>query len=127
MEVPDSRYLMFEKAGEEQIIADNACADQFVLGPEVSEDWRRADLADHAVRGTNSRGTVHEGRGSNVLGGPLIALTWLANELSGLGITLQRGQIVTTGTACVPVPIAPGDTVTGDYGAFGSLAVRFGA
>lgn len=127
VEVPDSRYLVFEKAGEEQIIADNACADQFVLGPVVDEDWRLIDLADHAVRGVSSRGLVHEGRGANVLGGPLVALTWLANELSGLGVTLERGQIVTTGTACVPVPIVPGDTVTADYGEFGAMEVRFEA
>lgn len=126
IEVPDSRYLVFEKAGEAQIIADNACADQFVLGPEVTADWRGTELAQHAVRGSSSRGMVHEGRGANVLGGPLIALTWLANELSGLGIALERGQIVTTGTCCVPVPILPGDVVTGDYGAFGSIAVTFG-
>ena len=126
VEVPDSRYLVFEQAGEEQIIADNACADQFVLGPEADGDWRRSDLAAHAVRGLSSRGMVHEGRGANVLGGPVIALTWLANELSRLGVALQRGQIVTTGTCCVPVPVAPGDVVTGDYGSFGSLEVAFG-
>ena len=28
---------------------------------------------------------------------PRIALTWLANCLSGLGLTLEAGQIVTTG------------------------------
>ena len=126
IEVPDSRYLVFEEAGEQQIIADNACADQFVLGPEVRADWRETDLGAHGIRGTSSRGIVHEGRGANVLGGPLIALTWLANELSGLGIALERGQIVTTGTCCVPVPIAPGDVVTGDYGPFGALQVAFG-
>jgi len=125
IEVPDSRYLVFEKAGEEQIIADNACADQFVLGPQVTADWRGTDLAAHVVRGLSSRGLVHDGRGANVLGGPLIALTWLANELSGLGVALERGQIVTTGTCCVPVPVLPGDTVTGDYGAFGRLEVTF--
>ena len=126
IEVPDSRYLVFEQAGEEQIIADNACADQFVLGPEVDTDWRRTDLAAHAVRGLSSRGIVNEGRGANVLGGPVIALTWLANELSRLGVALERGQIVTTGTCCVPVPVAPGDVVTGDYGPFGTLEVAFG-
>lgn len=125
IEVPDSRYLVFEKAGEEQIIADNACADQFVLGPEVTAGWRDRDLAAHVVHGVSSRGVVHEGRGANVLGDPRIALTWLANELSGLGVALEQGQIVTTGTCCVPVPVAPGDTVTGDYGAFGRLAVAF--
>ncbi|MEQ1955412.1 2-keto-4-pentenoate hydratase [Mesorhizobium yinganensis] len=126
IEVPDSRYLVFERAGEEQIIADNACAHQFVLGPEVNADWRQADLGAHVVRGLSSRGFVHEGRGANVLGGPTIALTWLANELSRLGVALGRGQIITTGTCCVPVPIMPGDLVTGDYGTFGSLEVAFG-
>jgi 2-keto-4-pentenoate hydratase len=126
IEVPDSRYLVFERAGEQQIIADNACADQFVLGPEVQADWRRVDLAAHEVRGVSSRGPVHEGRGANVLGGPLIALTWLANELSSVGVPLQRGQIVTTGTCCVPVPVLPGDVVTGDYGSLGAMQVAFG-
>jgi 2-keto-4-pentenoate hydratase len=125
IEVPDSRYLVFENAGEAQIVADNACADQFVLGPAVTADWRGIDLAAHAVRGVSSRGVVHEGLGANVLGGPLIALTWLANELSSLGIPLRAGQFVTTGTCCVPVPIQPGDVLTGDYGTFGQVVVRF--
>lgn len=126
MEVPDSRFLAFEQAGEAQIIADNACADRFVLGPEVAADWRGEDLAAHVIRGRSSRGPVHEGRGANVLGGPAIALTWLANELSRHGVVLAEGQIVTTGTCCVPVPIGPGDSVTGDYGSFGTMTVSFG-
>lgn len=125
VEVPDSRFLVFEKAGEAQLIADNACADQFVLGREVTAAWRDADLAAHPVQGRSSRGLVHHGQGANVLGGPVIALTWLANELSRHGMTLAAGQIVTTGTACVPVPVAPGEVVTGDYGAFGAIEVAF--
>lgn len=125
IEVPDSRYLVFEKAGEALIIADNACADQFVLGPEVGVYWRGTDLAAHLVKGISSRGLIHEGRGVNVLGGPVTALTWLANELSRHEIALKEGQIVTTGTACIPVPIQSGDTVTGDYGAFGAMQVAF--
>lgn len=60
-----------------------------------------------------------------MLGDPRIALTWLVNELGRHGIALGEGEIVTTGTCVVPVPVAPGDIVTGDYGAFGSLQVRF--
>jgi 2-keto-4-pentenoate hydratase len=125
VEVPDSRYLVFEQAGEMQIIADNACADQFVLGPEVTAAWRDTDLAAHLVQGRSSRGLLHDGRGANVLGGPLIALAWLANELSRHGVPLKRDQIVTTGTCCVPLPIGPGDVVTGDYGSFGQIEVAF--
>jgi 2-keto-4-pentenoate hydratase len=125
IEVPDSRFLVFEQAGALQLIADNACADQFVLGRKVSEAWRETDLAAHEVRGLSSRGLVHDGRGGNVLGSPVIALAWLANELSAHGVPLAVGQIVTTGTCCVPIPIEPGDVVTGDYGAFGTIEVAF--
>lgn len=125
IEVPDSRYLDFTDVGAPQLIADNACADRFALGPEVAAPWRERDLASHPVQGRTERGLVHEGRGANVLGDPRTALTWLANELRQHGIALGEGQIVTTGTCVIPVPIAPGDVVTGDYGAFGTLQVRF--
>ena len=36
IEIPNSRYLDFTAVGAPQLIADNACADQFVLGPEVT-------------------------------------------------------------------------------------------
>ena len=111
--------------GAAQLIADNACADRFVLGPAVAARWREADLAAHAVLGTNGKEIVHQGCGGNVLGDPRIALTWLVNELGRHGITLGEGEIVTTGTCIVPVPVAPGDIITGHYGAFGSLQVRF--
>ena len=127
IEVPDSRYIDFTAVGAPQLIADNACADQFVLGSEVKAAWRDTDLAAHHVVGRTARGLVHEGCGANVLGDPRIALTWLANELGRHGVVLGEGQIVTTGTCVVPVPIGPGDIVTGDYGSFGSLTVAFTA
>ena len=125
IEVPDSRFVAFERAGEMQLIADNACADQFILGSEVTAAWRDTDLAAHRVHGRSSRGLVHEGVGANVLGGPLVALTWLTNELSLHGVALKQDEIVTTGTCCVPIPIEPGDVVVGDYGAFGTITAAF--
>jgi 2-keto-4-pentenoate hydratase len=69
---------------------------------------------------------VH-GRGGNVLGDPRAALAWLVNELSGLGITLGAGQVVTTGTCIVPPAIAPGDRFDADFGALGRVATRLGS
>jgi 2-keto-4-pentenoate hydratase len=127
IEVPDSRYDDFAKVGAAQLIADNACAHQFVLGPATHADWRSADLAEHAVTG-NVSGKLHrDGKGANVLGDPRVALAWLANELSQLGITLGAGQVVTTGTCLVPLPVGPGDYVIADFGELGAVEVRFGA
>ena len=129
LEVPDSRFEVFEKAGEAQLIADNACTAQFVLGPEAPALWRDLDLRRHAVTGnvTTAQGEcwTRDGVGENVLGDPRIALTWLANCLSGLGETLAAGQIITTGACMKPLEIGPGDAVCADYGTLGRVTLRF--
>ena len=45
IEIPDSRYENFATVGAAQLIADNACASYFVLGPATVTDWRRHDMA----------------------------------------------------------------------------------
>lgn len=130
IEVPNSRFADFVGAGEAQLIADSACAHEFVLGPRVNAPWRDIDLAAHTVHATvegTARRYERDGVGANVLGDPRIALTWLANELSGLGITLVAGQFVTTGTCVVPLEIVAGDQVTADFGALGTVSARFTA
>jgi 2-keto-4-pentenoate hydratase len=127
IEVPDSRYEDFTVAGAPQLIADNACAHLFVLGPAATTDWRGIDLRHHAAQGRVAGRIEREGVGANVLGDPRIALAWLANELSGLGLTLRAGQVVTTGTCLAPLPVEAGDEVAADFGALGRVTVCFGA
>ncbi|KAH2808293.1 hypothetical protein KXV85_006043, partial [Aspergillus fumigatus] len=92
IEIPDSRFADFASAGEAQLIADNACAHLFVLGPAATADWRAMDLIEHRPVIT-MRGERHVGHGRNVLGDPRVALTWLANELRQLGISLKAGRV----------------------------------
>jgi 2-keto-4-pentenoate hydratase len=125
IEIPDSRFADFVSAGAEQIIADNACAHLFVLGAPSTANWRSLDLVEEKPVIT-LRGRQFIGHGKNVLGDPRIALTWLANELSQLGVTLRTGQIVTTGTCHPPLPIQSGDVFEADFGAIGRVSVRFG-
>lgn len=122
IEFPDSRYTDFVTAGGPQLIADNSCAHRFVLGPTARGDWRALDLSAHRVTAWTEGGTPCEGSGANVLGDPRKALAWLANELSSLGIALAAGQVVTTGTCIVPMPIRPGDRFTADFGALGRVS-----
>jgi 2-keto-4-pentenoate hydratase len=126
LEIPDSRYADFTRVGAAQLIADDACAHLFVLGQATAASWRGIDLARHRVQAVVAGRLEREGVGANVLEDPRLALTWLANELSGIGATLTAGQVVTTGTCCVPLEIAPGDAVRADYGVLGEVGLRFG-
>jgi 2-keto-4-pentenoate hydratase len=128
IEVPASRYTDFVSAGAAQLIADNACAHRFVLGPATSADWRGIDLSRHEVRADIRERSLHRvGRGANVLGDPRAALTWIANELSHHGLPLRRGEVVTTGTCMPPVELAPGDHIVAEFGILGQVEARFSA
>jgi 2-keto-4-pentenoate hydratase len=125
IEMPDTRLEHFEVAGAAQLIADNACAHDFVLGAATPTQWRGIDLAGFEVWARLDGEPAQRGIGSNVLGDPRIALTWLANELSQLGITLRAGEVVTTGTCLKPIPVRPGHRLLADFGTFGSASVVF--
>ena len=124
IEIPDSRFTSFVRAGEAQLIADNACAHLFVLGEPTDADWRARDLIEERPVIT-LRGERYIGHGKNVLGDPRVALAWCVNELRTLGITLRAGEVVTTGTCCTPLPIQAGDFFAADFGALGKVSVGF--
>lgn len=124
IEIPDSRFADFVSAGEAQLIADNACAHLFVLGASNAADWRASDLIEERPVIT-LRGKQYIGHGKNVLGDPRVALAWCANELRALGITLRKGEVVTTGTCHPPLPIEAGDVLAADFGVLGRVSVTF--
>ena len=127
-ELPDSRFAEFTKAGMAQLIADDACCGRFAFGAAAPETWRTIDLAAHQVQASvlGADGSVRytrAGEGRALLGGPVIALTWLANQLSALGIGLHDGDWASCGTCMVPLEILPGDRVVADYGTFGLIEI----
>jgi 2-keto-4-pentenoate hydratase len=131
-EVPDSRFAEFSRAGKAQLIADDACCGRFAFGPAAPSTWREIDLAAHRVQATvlGADGQVRytrDGEGRALLGDPRTALTWLANELSSLGIGLRAGDWASCGTCMVPLEILPGDRVVADYGVFGSIEIALSA
>ena len=123
IEIPDSRFADFTRAGIAQLAADNACAHEFVLGPATDASWRTIDLAAHPVRLSIDGRVATTGTGSDALGDPRAALAWIANHHATQGAALRAGDIVTTGVCGKPSAIAAGNHVVADLGAIGTVEV----
>ena len=128
-EAPDSRFADFTRAGEAQLLADNACCGDFVFGAAAPDGWRGMDLREAHVYATvcdagGAQRYARKGDGRAALGDPYVALAWLVNQLSALGIPLAAGQFVSTGTCMTPLEVEPGDRVVADYGVFGKIDLR---
>jgi 2-oxo-3-hexenedioate decarboxylase len=80
-----------------------------------ASDWIER-LARFEVKLSRNGEVVANGRGSDVLGSPLSALRHL-NELvadPAYGPLLGAGEIITTGTLAMALPVEPGETWTAD-------------
>lgn len=125
IEVPDSRFRAFERAGEAQLVADCACCNDMLVGAAVAPDARVAALPELRVHARMSDGRRPEGAGRNALGDPVRALVWLVEELRSTGRTLDAGQFVTTGACVPPIPVLPGQQMEADFGWIGRIGARF--
>jgi 2-keto-4-pentenoate hydratase len=91
----------------------------------VRKNWHDLDLATQPVRVIVNGQVVREGSGSAVLGHPLNALEWLANNLASRGIGLRAGQCITTGVTTEVYMAAEGDRIIADFGEVGKAEVEF--
>ncbi len=125
IEIIDPRWADWLKVGVPSIIADNGAIGAMVLGPPL-KDWRRLDLPSHKATLYFDGAVKATGTGAAVLGNPLDALTWLANDLARRGFGLKRGDAVTTGTCTGVEDARAGMKVVVDMGALGKaeLAVE---
>ena len=61
-----------------------------------------------------------------VMGHPANGIAWLANKLHALGFPpLEPGQMLLAGSYVRPIWAQVGDTIRADFGALGSLSIRF--
>lgn len=97
------------------LIADNSAAGKLVLGEPIP-DWRKLDLAAMPVRLSIDSGHYAAGHGRDVLGNPLNALAWLADQSALLGRPLQAGEIVSTGSCTGMKPLKRGARLLAEFG-----------
>jgi 2-oxo-3-hexenedioate decarboxylase/2-keto-4-pentenoate hydratase len=105
------------------VIADNGSNAGLVLGAPIA-DRRRLDLAAIAVTFRLGGAPMASGIGANVMGHPLAALAWLANDRARRARPLAAGELVATGSMMGFVEAKPGDRAEADFGAHGTVACR---
>lgn len=125
IEICDTRLSDWRTRRIEEITADNAFNGGVVIGSDFAA-WRELELGTHEVTLAIDGAPKGAGTGALVLGHPLLALTWLANELSRQGVGLRAGELVAAGT-CTGLHFAqPGSTVVADFGPrLGQVTIRF--
>ena len=125
LELADDRNADYKgiSAHALMLIADNAWNEGAVLGDKV-RDWNRIDLG--ALRGvaTINGENVGEGHGRDVMGHPLEALAWIANNLASRGLGLWRGDVVITGSLVTSKFPKAGDVVRFEAGALGAVELQ---
>lgn len=125
IEIPDSRFLNFDKIGKKILIADNACAGEYIIGNTPTKSWKHINLKKFKVGCYKNNQLIGYGIGSNVLEDPIKALTWLINELNKYDIILYSGQTILTGTCIKPITVAGGDYIVMDFYELGKVDCYF--
>jgi 2-keto-4-pentenoate hydratase len=124
IEIVDDRYRDYAALGAPTLIADDFFGAGCVLGPAVA-DFDPTRLAASRARMRIDGRDVGAGVGTDILGEPLEALVWLANNLAQRGQHLRRGEFVLLGSLVQTQWVAAGQSVEIENDALGSAGVAF--
>ena len=121
-EIVDTRAGDLPKIGPLGLVADRCMCSGAVLGEGVS-DWSSIDLGSCAVELEWNGEIIETGSTGAAMGHPFEGLAWVVNHMSGRGRTLEAGQIVLTGSAFAPKPVAVGDAITYRIAGIGEASI----
>lgn len=124
IEVVQDRYEDYPSLDTPTLIADDFFHYACVLGPQdetISPAALREVTASMAINGR----PVGEGVGTDILGEPLQALCWLANNCASSGTPLLAGDVVLLGSLVQTQWVQAGDVVTVANELLGQVAAEF--
>jgi 2-keto-4-pentenoate hydratase len=124
IEVVDTRFSSQQKGV--LAIADNVNDSHWLYGDGVS-DWQTLDIINAEVTMAVNGEVVVRGSGAEVLGDPLVSLSWLVNEHAAQREGLRAGQFITTGSCTGLYKAPPGCSATASFAGLGELSVQFTA
>ena len=129
LEILDTRILRVDPETKKartivDTISDNAANAGIVTGgravrvDEIDMRWMGAIVSRNAE-------VEETGLGAGVLNQPARGIAWLANRLAQYGDGIDAGQIVLAGSFIRPIEARHGDTITADFGPYGSVSLFF--
>ncbi len=129
LEILDTRILRVDPETKKprtivDTISDNAANAGIVTGgravrpDQIDMRWMGAIVSRNAE-------VEETGLGAGVLNQPARGIAWLANRLSQYGDGIEAGQIVLAGSFIRPIEARHGDTITADFGPYGSVGLFF--
>ena len=121
VDVLDSRYQGF-KFTLTDVVADNASAGAFYLGP-IARPVGELDLRLLGCVVRVDGDVVMTAAGAAVMGHPAASVAWLANQLAEQGESLKAGQLIFSGGVTAPVPVVAGGSVTFEFDGLGVIEV----
>lgn len=105
-------------------LADNVVHTAYVTGPMTEPLDPQLNLLDNSVEVFVNGVSVDSGSQDAVLGGPEGSLAFLANKLSEFGRSLEKGQVVMTGSMIKPYAVKSGDHVEARFKRFGTVELQ---
>ncbi len=124
LELVDGRYEDMLAVDGPSLVADNGTDGVLVRGAPMA-DWQPIHRANIATRLLIDGEMASPGSAASVMGAPLNALVWLANELSRRGHPLKAGETVNTGNCLARYTFArAGQTVVADCGPLGAATAK---
>jgi 2-oxopent-4-enoate/cis-2-oxohex-4-enoate hydratase len=122
-EIVDSRIANWEIKIEDTI-ADNASCGAVILG-NGAVDLQDIDLATCGIVVSLNGELISTGAGAAAMGSPINCVTWLANTLGSIGIPLEAGEVILSGSLLPRQPVQSGDSIEMRIGGLGSCTARF--
>jgi 2-keto-4-pentenoate hydratase len=105
-------------------LADNAQQRAYVTGAAVPVP-AGFDLATVTLELSVNGGAPDRATGAEVLGTPAASIAWLANKLAELGLALEAGMKVMSGSFTRQYPLARGDRIEATFTPLGPVRAEF--
>lgn len=123
IEIIDSRIKDWNIQFEDTV-ADNGSSAGVVIGKEKKR-LEEIDLPNVKMNLFKNGEFIETAFGSAVLGNPIEAVAWLANEVGMYDISLNPGDIILSGALSKALPIETGDHFKAEFENLGIVSAKF--